>query len=204
MLLEEEFTDEVLEWVEYIESIQAVEEHKLKSTDRFVATHSFNSFHAPAAATAATATAATAAAGGALTGISISPIIPILAGVAALTALIFVVFREPSEVETEYKEVETKDKKEVRMSLAVAEKELFESTIKPAAARTLKKIIRDRLCPLLKGLSGDAFEIAKVTTPVLLSLSLAGTISLPTQAIFFAAAACLIAKSGITTICNDN
>ena len=92
------------------------------------------------------------------------------------------------------------DTSEAYKAINEARKELFE----PAKQqRQLKKVIANTLCPAMTKLSDDVFEIAKVSTPILLSLSLAGTIALPIQPIFFAASAMLIARSGIATICKD-
>jgi hypothetical protein len=68
----------------------------------------------------------------------------------------------------------------------------------------LQAKIREVLCPALKYISHDVFEMAKVTTPVLLSLSAAGTIVLPAQPMAYAIIAIVIAKTGVSVICSVN
>lgn len=65
------------------------------------------------------------------------------------------------------------------------------------------KNILKLLCPALKTASNDTFEIAKITTPILLSLALAGTINLPLIPVIFAGIAVAIGRLGISTICAD-
>lgn len=59
------------------------------------------------------------------------------------------------------------------------------------------------LCPALRSVSDDAFEIAKVITPILLSLAIVGTISLPLAPTLFASIAIFISKMGIAAFCVD-
>jgi hypothetical protein len=75
------------------------------------------------------------------------------------------------------------------------------STPEQARELTVKEDIRKYLCPALKSVSDDAFEIAKVITPILLSLSLAGTIVLPLAPMLFANLAVVISKMGVAALC---
>lgn len=59
------------------------------------------------------------------------------------------------------------------------------------------------LCPALRSASDDAFEIAKVITPILLSLAIVGTIVLPLAPSIFASIAVFISKMGIAALCVD-
>jgi hypothetical protein len=68
----------------------------------------------------------------------------------------------------------------------------------------LKAPIREVLCPALRYLSNDIFQIAKVTTPVLLSLSAVGTIVLPAQPMAYAIIAIVIARTGVSAVCSTN
>jgi hypothetical protein len=68
----------------------------------------------------------------------------------------------------------------------------------------LKAHIREVLCPALKYISNDIFQIAKVTTPVLLSISARGTIFLPAQPMAYAIIAIAIARTGVTVVCSTN
>jgi hypothetical protein len=68
----------------------------------------------------------------------------------------------------------------------------------------LKAPIREVLCPALRYISNDIFQIAKVTTPVLLSLSAVGTIVLPAQPMAYAIIAIVIARTGVSAVCSTN
>ena len=57
------------------------------------------------------------------------------------------------------------------------------------------------LCPPLKSVSNDAFEIAKIITPILVSLFLSGTIQLPLLPPLLSTIAILIAKMGASSLC---
>jgi hypothetical protein len=74
----------------------------------------------------------------------------------------------------------------------------------PSEKPRLQSHIREVLCPALKYVSHDVFEIAKVTTPVLLSLSAAGNIVLPAQPMAYAIIAIVIARTGVSVICSPN
>jgi hypothetical protein len=101
--------------------------------------------------------------------------------------------RKPKEIE-----------EEINQAIIVVENsEIFDSLKVPGKAK-LTDTLRSILCPTLKCLSNDVFEIAKVSIPILLSLSLAGTIALPAEPLVFGVVAFIIAKSGVITACNDH
>ena len=68
---------------------------------------------------------------------------------------------------------------------------------------TVRSDLRTHLCPALRSVSGDVFDIAKITTPILLSLALAGTIVLPVEPFAFALLAIIISRSGIAALCAE-
>jgi hypothetical protein len=74
----------------------------------------------------------------------------------------------------------------------------------PCETRRLQLHIREVLCPALRYISNDIFEIARVTTPVLLSLSAMGTIFLPPQPMAYAIIAIVIARTGVSSVCPAN
>ena len=57
------------------------------------------------------------------------------------------------------------------------------------------------LCAALQTTSNDAFEIAKITTPILLGLVFAGALAIPLYPTLFAAVALIIARAGIASFC---
>lgn len=62
--------------------------------------------------------------------------------------------------------------------------------------------IRTFLCPVLQSMSNDAFEIAKVSTPILLGLACGGILTIPLSPFIFAAIAIYIARVGIASFCS--
>jgi len=74
----------------------------------------------------------------------------------------------------------------------------------PFEKHQLQSRIREVLSPALKYVSDDIFEIAKVTTPLLLSLSAMGTISLPAQPMAYAIIATVIGRTGVSVVCSGN
>lgn len=64
-----------------------------------------------------------------------------------------------------------------------------------------RKDIRQHLCPALQTVADDAFDIAKVVTPILVPMVLAGTISIPLNPLFFATIALVIARMGVASLC---
>lgn len=65
-------------------------------------------------------------------------------------------------------------------------------------------LLRAYLCPSLQSLSSDAFEIARVITPLLASLKLSGKIPIDLDPWLFAGIAILIARTGIAAFCADH
>lgn len=63
--------------------------------------------------------------------------------------------------------------------------------------------IRALLCPALQTASDDAFEIAKIATPILVGLVLAGTLTIPLIPTLFASIALTISRLGIASLCAD-
>lgn len=64
--------------------------------------------------------------------------------------------------------------------------------------------LRRVLCPALKSMSSDAHDIAKIITPIIVPLVLAGALSIPLQPFVFAYLAIFISRMGIATLCNDD
>jgi hypothetical protein len=58
-------------------------------------------------------------------------------------------------------------------------------------------------CPFLKAISNDAFEIAKVITPILIALMAAGKIQINLDPLIFAAISIFIARAGTASVCED-
>lgn len=59
-------------------------------------------------------------------------------------------------------------------------------TTKQIPVEYVKQVIRDKtvkkfLCPVLRTLTGDALDISKIITPILVPLNLAGTITIPME-----------------------
>lgn len=82
-------------------------------------------------------------------------------------------------------------------------KRLFQAQDYRAQAKTLlkrKKVVA-ALCPALQSLSNDAFEIAKVMTPTLMTLRATGAIDIPLSPLYFASIAIVIARMGINSLC---
>jgi hypothetical protein len=67
-----------------------------------------------------------------------------------------------------------------------------------------RKDVRAHLCSALSTVSDDAFEIAKVTTPVLMGLIAAGVLSVPLLPLLSAAVAFVIARMGIASLCAEH
>lgn len=64
-------------------------------------------------------------------------------------------------------------------------------------------LLRGYLCPALDRVSGDAFEIARVITPLLAGLKLAGTAPIDLDPWLFAGLALLIARGGVAAFCGE-
>lgn len=63
--------------------------------------------------------------------------------------------------------------------------------------------IRALLCPALQTVSDDTFEIAKIATPILVGLVIAGTLTIPLIPTLFASIALTISRLGIASLCAD-
>lgn len=66
-----------------------------------------------------------------------------------------------------------------------------------------KKEVRVRLCAGLKAATDDIFDIAKVIVPILLSLDIAGEITVPTDPILHAVFVVVIARMGVASLCAE-
>ena len=67
----------------------------------------------------------------------------------------------------------------------------------------IKRDVRKYLCPALQTASNDAYDIAKIITPILIPFILAGTIAIPLQPLLFSHLALSIARMGIASLCDD-
>ena len=65
----------------------------------------------------------------------------------------------------------------------------------------VRNSVQQAICPALQDVTGDSFEIAKITAPLLLSLSLAGEINLPASSLVFGLFAVLLSKAGVENVC---
>lgn len=63
--------------------------------------------------------------------------------------------------------------------------------------------VRQRLCAALLSGTGDAFDIGKTLVPILIPLSLAGTIAVPVTPVVVAAVALTIARMGVGAFCTE-
>ena len=71
------------------------------------------------------------------------------------------------------------------------------------AEKILKKPeMLKHICPALKSISGDAFEISKILVGVLLPLGIAGIIAIPLHPLIFGVIAIMISRAGIASICD--
>ena len=66
-----------------------------------------------------------------------------------------------------------------------------------------RKDIRAYICPPLQSLSNDAYDIAKVITPILIPLVLAGTLAIPLQPLIFSHISLILARMGVAALCED-
>lgn len=80
---------------------------------------------------------------------------------------------------------------------------ITQNEIKKAEALIKKNDIRDYICAALKSGADDVFSIAKVIIPILLPLSMAGTITVPPDTLSYAAIALVVSKMGIAALCVD-
>ncbi|HEX8140060.1 MAG TPA: hypothetical protein VF544_21035 [Pyrinomonadaceae bacterium] len=78
-----------------------------------------------------------------------------------------------------------------------------EELTRRAEELTRQREVKLRLCSALKNLEDDPFEIARATTPVLVTLSRTKLVSLDLDANLFATLAIMIASTGIANFCAD-
>ncbi len=72
------------------------------------------------------------------------------------------------------------------------------------AARQHSALLRRYLCPALARASGDAFEIARVITPLLAGLKASGTVPIDLDPWLFAGLSLLIARMGVAAFCAED
>jgi len=72
------------------------------------------------------------------------------------------------------------------------------------AARQHSALLRRYLCPALARASGDAFEIARVITPLLAGLKASGTVPIDLDPWLFAGVSLLIARMGVAAFCAED
>jgi hypothetical protein len=70
--------------------------------------------------------------------------------------------------------------------------------------RQLVSTLRSYLCPYLHSASSDAFEIARVITPVLAGLKLSGKVPIELDPWIFAGIALMIARMGVAGFCTEH
>ncbi len=63
--------------------------------------------------------------------------------------------------------------------------------------------LRHHLCPALQSVSGDAFEIARVVTPILAGLRVAGKLDVDLDPWLFAGVSLLLGRMGVAAFCAD-
>jgi hypothetical protein len=88
---------------------------------------------------------------------------------------------------------------------AIAEPEAVElrgPAESPRCHRTLHGL-RRYLCPALESVSGDAFEVARIITPLLAGLRVAGKLPIDLDPWLFAGVSLLIARMGVAAFCAD-
>lgn len=64
-------------------------------------------------------------------------------------------------------------------------------------------VLRHYLCPSLQSISSDAFEVARVITPLLVGLKLSGKIDIDLDPWLFAGITLLIERMGVAAFCAD-
>lgn len=88
-----------------------------------------------------------------------------------------------------------------QVSVSQADREEQISAAHVAMEVVAQRTIRRRICAALQAGTNDAFEIGKVLTPILLPLSLAGTIAIPPTPIALAAVSLIVARIGVAAFC---
>ncbi|MBR8836925.1 MAG: hypothetical protein DSM106950_23700 [Stigonema ocellatum SAG 48.90 = DSM 106950] len=66
-----------------------------------------------------------------------------------------------------------------------------------------RKDIKEYICPGLKSLTNDTFNIANTIIPVLVGAILSGTLMIPLDPMLFGWITVAIAKAGTASLCND-
>jgi hypothetical protein len=74
--------------------------------------------------------------------------------------------------------------------------------IEDAQKLVAQKKVKHRICPALQKITDDVFEITKVIVPILVPLSIAGTIAIPLNPVFFASIAIVLCRCGIASYCS--
>jgi len=72
------------------------------------------------------------------------------------------------------------------------------------SARRHRALLRRYLCPALDRASGDAFEIARIITPLLAGLKVSGQVPIDLDPWLFAGIALLIARTGVAAFCGED
>ncbi|MBI1879560.1 MAG: hypothetical protein HYR94_15295 [Chloroflexi bacterium] len=78
-----------------------------------------------------------------------------------------------------------------------------DETVKEVEPEVKKKSAQEKLCPPLKNLTNNMFEIVKVITPVLIGLAVTGVISVSVSGLFVAGAAVLVSEMTVAAFCDD-
>ncbi|MEB3177634.1 MAG: hypothetical protein VKL59_01110 [Nostocaceae cyanobacterium] len=77
----------------------------------------------------------------------------------------------------------------------------FEESKKEAEEILARQDIKAILCPALKNITNDAYDLANAITPLLFGAVIAGTIVVPLNPVFFGWVAIVIAKAGAASLC---
>lgn len=96
--------------------------------------------------------------------------------------------RSPQEIEAELEELERR-------------KEEAEKLLEKPRELVNRRDIRTRLCPALRSVTNDAYDIGKVVTPLLFGAILGHQIFMPLDDVLFAGISLVIARMGISSIC---
>jgi hypothetical protein len=72
------------------------------------------------------------------------------------------------------------------------------------SARRHRALLRRYLCPALERASGDAFEIARVITPLLAGLKVSGQVQIDLDPWLCAGISLLIARTGVAAFCSED
>jgi len=103
----------------------------------------------------------------------------------------------PKEVQVKVRVAASRQNREVSAKNSDAD------NIEAAKKLVNRKDIQMIICPALQSISDDAFEIAKVITPLLSGLAVAGVLAIPLIPSLFAAIALVVARMGVASLCNS-